>query len=612
MTEDTIPHIFLGRVKKYGDRVALREKDFGIWQEISWNEYCRHVRHFCLGLIELGLKKGDHVSIFGENEPEWLYADLAIQSAGAVAVGVYPTNPTREAAYVIGHSESIFVVCDTQEQVDKVLDARGQLPLIQKIIVTDMKGLRRYTDPMIMSFGAVEEMGRNIEAKDPQKYYRTVKQLTPDDVAIMVYTSGTTGPPKGAMLSHDNVVQFLKAQRQAIPQYDTDEIVSYLPLCHVAERMMSVFFPINSGATVNFAESVDTVTTDMREILPTFFLAVPRIWEKMMAGIIIKMKDASWLKRKIFHTFMPVGQRISDARLAKDKILPGLAIKYGIGYFALFRHLKKELGLLRARLAVSGAAPIAPEVLKFFHSLGVPVLEGWGMTEETGIGTINLSDDVKLGTVGKPIPGVEIKIAADGEILLRCNHIFVGYWKDPEATAKTVVDGWLHTGDVGELDKEGRLIITDRKKEIIITSGGKNIAPSEIENRLKCSPYINEAIVIGDGRKFLTALIQIEYDNVGKWAQERGIAYTTFKSLSQNRQVNELIQQEVNEANKDFAQVETVKKFKLLEKELDHDDDELTATLKLRRKIVNKKFGHLIEEMYGRRKVSEFKPAEAG
>jgi long-chain acyl-CoA synthetase len=599
MRENTIPHIFLSKVKKYGDRVALREKEFGIWQEISWNEYCCHVRHFCLGLMELGLNRGNHVSIFGENEPEWLYADLGIQSAGAVAVGVYPTNPAKEASYVIGHSESIFVICDNQEQVDKVLEARDQLPLLQKIIATDMKGLRRYTDPMIMSFEAVEELGRKVEAKDPDKYYRTVDQVKAGDVTIMVYTSGTTGPPKGAMLSHDNVVQFLKAQNQVIPQYDTDEIVSYLPLCHVAERMMSVFFPINSGATVNFAESVETVTSDMREILPTFFLAVPRIWEKMMASIIIKMKDASWFKRKMYTIFTPVGQEMADAKLNKEAIPFTLKIKCGIGYLVLFRHLKKELGLLRARIAVCGAAPIAPEVLKFFHSIGVPIMEGWGMTEETGIGTINLPDDVKLGTVGKPIPGVEIKIAVDGEILLRCNHIFVGYWKDPVATAKTIVDGWLHTGDVGKLDEEGRLKITDRKKEIIITSGGKNIAPSEIENRLKCSPYINEAIVIGDARKFLSALIQIEYDNVGKWAQERGIAYTTFKSLSQNPKIYELIQQEVKEANKDFAQVETIKKFRLLEKELDHDDDELTATLKLRRKTVNQKFGHIIEEIYG-------------
>jgi len=600
--EDTIPRIFLGKVKKYGDRVALREKEFGVWQEISWNEYCRHVRHFCLGLMELGLSRGDHVSIFGENEPEWLYSDLAVQSAGGVAVGVYPTNPAKEASYVIGHSESIFVVCDNQEQVDKVLEVKAELPRLKKIIVTDMKGLRRYADPMIISFESVGDLGRRVEEDDPDKYYRMVELLRPEDVAIMVYTSGTTGPPKGAMLSHDNVVQFLKAQSQVLPQYDTDEIVSYLPLCHVAERMMSVFFPLNSGATVNFAESVETITMDMREILPTFYLAVPRIWEKMMAGIIIKMKDATWFKRNMYKICFPIGVRMADARLSGETIPFSLKIMYGLGYIGLFRAIKKELGLLRARIAVSGAAPISPEVLKYFHSLGVPVLEGWGMTEETGIGTCNVPEDVKLGTVGKPIPGVEVRIAEDGEILLKCKHIFVGYWKDPEATAKTVQDGWLYTGDVGELDEEGRLKITDRKKEIIITSGGKNIAPSEIENRLKCSPYINEAIVIGDGRKFLSALIQIEYDNVAKWAQERSIAYTTFKSLSRNQQINEMIKQEVHEANKDFAQVETIKKFRLLDKELDHDDDELTATLKLRRKTVHKKFGDIIEEMYGSKK----------
>ena len=598
MREDTLPHIFLGKVKKYGNRVALREKDFGVWQEISWNEYGRHVRHFCLGMMELGLSRGDHISIFGENEPEWLYADLAAQSAGAVAVGVYPTNPSAEAKYVIGHSESIFVVCDDQEQVDKVLEVKEELPLLKKIIVMDMKGLRNYTDPMIISFKDVEEIGRKVDENDPDLYYRTVDQLKPEDVAIMVYTSGTTGPPKGAMLSHDNVVQFLNNAVQVIPQYDTDEIVSYLPLCHVAERIMSVFLPLHSGATVNFAESVDTVTLDMKEIFPTFYLAVPRIWEKMMASVIVKMKDATWIKRKVYQACMPIGEKMSDFRLAHQPIPLLFRMKYGLAYLLLFRHLKKEFGLLRARFALSGAAPIAPEVLKYFHSLGIMVVEGWGMTEETGIGTINQPGDIKLGTVGKPIPGVEIKLAEDGEILLKCNHIFAGYWKDPEATAKTIRDGWLYTGDVGEWDEEGRLKITDRKKEIIITSGGKNIAPSEIENRLKCSPYINEAIVIGDGRKYLTALIQIEYDNVAKWAQERRIPYTTFKSLAQNAKVYEMINQEVNQANKDFAQVETVKKFRLLDKELDHDDDELTATLKLRRKTINEKFGHIIEEMY--------------
>jgi long-chain acyl-CoA synthetase len=318
----------------------------------------------------------------------------------------------------------------------------------------------------------------------------------------------------------------------------------------------------------------------------------------MMAAIITKMKDASRLKKLAFGISMGIGQRMAEAKLSGSQISVLLRMEYALAHLVMFRHLKKELGLLRARLAMSAAAPISPQVLKFLRGLGVEVIEGWGLTEETGLATCNLLGDVKLGTVGKPLPGVEVRIADDGEILLRCSHIFAGYWKDSEATARTIRDGWLYTGDVGELDSDGRLTITDRKKEIIITSGGKNIAPSEIENRLKCSPFINEAIVVGDGRNYLAALVQIDYDNVAKWAQEQGIAYTTFKSLAQTAEVYTLIKQEVNEANKDFAQVETIKKFRLLDKELDHDDNELTATMKVRRKTVHQKFGDIIEEMY--------------
>ncbi len=598
MREDTLPHKFLVQVNKLGSRVALREKKLGVWQEITWDDYCRHVRHLCLGLLELGLEKGAHVSILADNEPKWLIADIAIQSAGAVAVGVYPTNPSREARYVVGHSESTFVVCGDQEQLDKILEVKEELPLLKRIVVMDMKGLRNYRDSLIMSFEAVEKIGRKIDEKDPEKFYRTMDLLKPEDVSIMVYTSGTTGPPKGAMIRHEHILRMSSAICKVIPQDENDEIVSYLPLCHVAERMLSVGVPLYTGATVNFAESVDTVTSAMREILPTFFFAVPRIWEKMMAGILTKMKDASRLKQLIFRICMVIGDRMADARLSGGKPPTSLRIQYALANLLSFRHLKKEMGLLRARLAMSAAAPIAPKVLKFHRALGVEVIEGWGLTEETGLATCNVAGDVKLGSVGKPVPGVNIKIADDGEILVQCSHIFAGYWKDPEATAKTIRDGWLYTGDVGELDEQGRLTITDRKKEIIITSGGKNIAPSEIENRLKCSLFINEAIVVGDGRKYLSALIQIDYDNVAKWAQERGIAYTTFRSLAQNPEVYNLIKQEVNEANKDFAQVETVKKFRLLDKELDHDDNELTATMKIRRKTIHKKFGEVIEEMY--------------
>ncbi len=598
MREDTIPHLLWRNVERYGQRVALRQKDFGVWQEISWEEYGLHVRHFCLGLISLGLKRGEHVSIFGENNPEWLYADLATQSAGAVAVGVYPTNPPKEAKYVIGHSQSVFVVCDDQEQVDKVLEVKADLPAVRKIIVIDMKGMRRYRDPLILSFEEVERLGRELDQKDPELYGRLLTDLRPEDVALMVYTSGTTGPPKGAMISHSNVLNMLQALTQVLPEYEDDETVSYLPLCHVAERMMSVFVPLYVGSTVNFAESLETVQPAMREIQPTIFLGVPRIWEKMLSGVIIRMKDASWLKRKIFESFFQIGQRVTLLRLGKKPVPLGLRLLQGLGDLFLYRALKLELGLLRARVILSGAAPISPEVLRYFHSVGIPVLEGYGMTEQTGVACVNWPDDVRLGTVGKPLPGVEIQLAEDGEILIRCPHNFVGYYRDPEATARILEGGWLHTGDVGGWDSAGSLKITDRKKEIIITSGGKNIAPSEIENRLKVSPYVTQAIVIGDRRKYLTALIQIDYENVGKWAQERNIPYTTFKSLAQNAQVYDLIRREVEEANKDFSSVETVKKFTLLDKELDHDDDELTATLKVRRKAIHERFGHLIEAMY--------------
>jgi len=580
--------------------VALRQKDFGVWQEISWKEYGEHVRHFCLGLLSLGLQRGEHVSIFGENNPEWLYADLATQSAGAVSVGVYPTNPPKEAKYVIGHSQSVFVICDDQEQVDKVLEVIAELPAVRKMIVIDMKGLRRYKGPLILSFAEVEKMGRELDQREPELYGRLLIDLRPEDVALMVYTSGTTGPPKGAMISHANVMNMLKAMTEVLPQYDTDETVSYLPLCHVAERMMSVFIPLYVGSTVNFAESLETVQIAMREILPTIFLGVPRIWEKMLSGVIIRMKDASWLKRKFFEGFFYVGEKVTRLQLDRKRVPLSLRLLHGLGTLWLYRPLKLELGLLRARVVLSGAAPISPEVLRFFHSIGVSVLEGYGMTEQTGVACVNRPDDVRLGTVGKPLPGVEIQLAEDGEILIQCPHNFVGYYRDPEATERILAGGWLHTGDVGEWDPEKSLKITDRKKEIIITSGGKNIAPSEIENRLKVSPYIAQAIVIGDRRKYLSALIQIDYENAGKWAQEHNIPYTTFKSLAQNPEVYELIRREVEEANRDFATVETVKKFTLLDKELDHDDDELTATLKVRRKAINERFGHLIEAMYGK------------
>ena len=589
---------FLDRVAERGDRVALREKDFGIWQRVTWNQYLEHVRRFALGLKALGFARGDHLAILSENRREWLYADIATICLGGVTVGVYPTSPYAEVRYVIKHSESRFVVCEDQEQTDKILEVIDDLPQVAKIIVMDMKGLRRYPRERIMSFKEVEDRGRELLALKPGLFQQELAQGRPEDVAIIVYTSGTTGPPKGAMISHANVEAMTAATVEAIGASENDTVVSYLPLCHVAERIFSLFLPLYLGSTVNFAENVNTIQSDLREIGPTVFLGVPRIWEKLQSAILIKIKDASAVKRWLFKRCLAIGHQASERRLNQKPLGAGLALAWWVAYGLMLRSLQNYVGLRRVRFCFSAAATISPDVLRFFHDLGVRVKEGYGMTESTGLSFIHMGEDIRLGTVGKPIPGIAFKLADDGELLKRGKSIFAGYYKNPEATANTVIDGWLHTGDVAEMTPEGHLRIVDRKKDLIITSGGKNISPSEIENALKVSPYINEAIVVGEGRNFLAALIQIDFENVGKWATDNRLPYTNFKNLAQHPQVAALIKEAVDQVNASFARAENIRKFKLLDKALDHDDNELTATMKVRRVNINKKFAAEIEEIY--------------
>lgn len=595
---NTLPKLFLDNVRRFQDRVALREKDLGIWKRISWLDYCDHVKSFCLGLLALGLQKGDKVSILGDNCPEWLYADLAIQSASAITVGIYPTDTEPQVKYIIEDSDSRYVVVRDQEQADKVLEVKAGLPHLERIIVIDMKGLRRYRDSMIMSFAQVEEVGRKVATENPALFDRLVEETRPEDTAIIVYTSGTTGPPKGAMLTHRNILTMTDAMFSAEPFYDHDSLVSSLPLCHVGERMFSFFFAMKSGHAVNFAESVDTLQEDLKEISPTAFLNVPRIWEKMHSHIIIKMQDAFPLKRWIFNFSTPVGERVARFRWEGKRVPFLWKLLYGMAYLAMFRPLRNKLGLLQGRLFVSGAAPLSPDIMRFFHSIGIWIKESYGQTEMSGMISIHRGNAITPGTVGQVLPGIQCKIAHDGEILLSGESVFSGYYRNPEATNSTIRDGWLYTGDVGEFDAEGQLRIKDRKKDIIITSGGKNITPSEIENKLKFSPYIKEAIIIGDRRKYLAALIQIELENISNWAQSNRIPFTTYKSLAHNERVYELIREEVEKVNQGLARVETIKRFKILDKELDHDDDELTATMKVRRSIIERKFNDLIEGMY--------------
>ncbi|NOY46446.1 MAG: long-chain fatty acid--CoA ligase [Deltaproteobacteria bacterium] len=600
VTADTLVGLLRERAGAHPDRVALREKEFGIWQRVTWADYLGHVRRTALGLRRLGLEPGDNVAILSENRREWLYAELGAIAAGGRAVGVYPTSPAPEVRYVVDHSLAPVVVCEDQEQTDKILEESDRLPRVRHIVVMDPKGLRNYTDPRILTFDDLERLGAEEEARDPGRFEALASAVQPDDVAIIIYTSGTTGHPKGAMITHRNILAMTRAMVEACEIVASDSVVSYLPLCHVAEQIFSVFLSVYLGVTVNFAESIRTIQADLREIAPTVFLGVPRIWEKLQSSIVIGVRDAPRWRQRLFRACLAQGYRLADKRLAREPWSALDRLTWWACYGLMFRALQNYVGLRKARFCFSAASAISPEVLRFFHAIGIRVKEGYGMTESSGLSFIHMGDDIRLGTVGRVVPGLEFRIAPDGELLKRGEQIFAGYFRDPEATRQTVdEDGWLHTGDIAELDEHGHLRIVDRKKAILITAGGKNIAPSEIENALKVSPYIKEAVVLGEGERFIAALIQIDYDTVGKWATERKVPYTNFKSLARRPEVRELIAAEVDRANQGLARVKQVREFRLLEKELDHDDDEVTATMKVRRRTIYEKYADLIQEIYG-------------
>jgi long-chain acyl-CoA synthetase len=594
---NTIPRLLWHRVKEWGDRTAMREKDFGIWKSISWKTYGEKAKCMGLGLVELGLERGDRVAIISEDNPEWLFTDMGTMAVGGVTVGIYPTDSAHQVEYVVGHSESKFVVVEDEEQLDKILEVRENLPKLKKIFILDLEGLRGFSDPMAMSFDELLALGKTVDEREPDLFEKRLKEPEPDDTAFLIYTSGTTGPPKGAMITHRNVLEGMDSLWQVNPAYLRDEILTFLPLCHVAERGVSAMGALQGGWTCNFAESMETVPQDIREVSPTVFFAVPRIWEKFYSGMILALKDSTRLEKLAFKWAIGIGRKISDHKLAGTQPPVYLKALFRLGDWTVLRNLKRAVGLDRVRYCLSGAAPISPDLLKFYHSMGIDMREVYGQTESTGGVTVHYDGDTKFGTVGRAVPNTEIKIGEGGEILIKGPSVFKGYFKDPEKTAETVKDGWLHTGDVGRIDEDGHVIISDRMKDIIITSGGKNITPSEIENQLKFSPYINDAVVIGDGRKYLTALIMIDDENVMEYAQENRIPFTTYASLTKSEEIVKLIQKEVDEVNKKFARVETVKKFRLIDIQLTTDDDEITPTMKLKRKYVNEKFKDLIESM---------------
>ncbi|MQA09061.1 MAG: AMP-binding protein [Pseudonocardiaceae bacterium] len=607
MSTTTVATRVRDRARSRPRGIAMREKDFGVWQEVTWAEYWENIQLVGHGLLALGLDVGDRVAIHSENRREWLYADLATAAIRATTMGLYPTNPAAEVAYLLAHSGSKILIAEDQEQVDKVLEVIEQLPDLERIIYLEPRGIRRrYEDPKLLYWDDFLAIGARHREEFPGAVEGRMAKARPDDVMTLIYTSGTTGPPKGAMLSVDNVEFAIEALVSgggftSPPPHDRDLLLSYLPLCHVAERIFSTWFNAAVGVQVNFAESVDTVVVNLAEVQPTILFGVPRIWEKILAGVNIRTASASPLKRISARLWLRVADWIGS-RLVRSggRHTVGTRLGYAVGWVFLYRSLRDRIGVRKVRYAASGAAPIAPEVLKFFMGIGVPMHEVYGMTENSAVATANRPGRVKLGTVGEPHPGAELRIDPEtGEILTRHRGVFVGYWRDEAATriAKEP-DGWLHTGDVGEWVDGTHVKVTDRMKDIIITTGGKNISPSEIENALKTSPYIKEAVVVGERRKFLGALISIELDTVGDWAQRRKIPYTTYRDLAERPEVRDLVREVVQRVNDRFATIEQIKDFRMLPKELDHEDGELTATQKVKRAALADRFGDLVESIY--------------
>ena len=595
---DTVPKIFWNAVNKRKNKTAMREKDLGIWQSISWREYGDKAKYVGLALNSLGLNKNDVVSIASEGIPEWLFTDLGVICVGGISSGVYTTDSSSQVEYLVNDSKTNFYFAENEEQLDKILEVRENCPSLKKIIIYDLEGLHDFSDPQVISFSELIKLGESIDKNNPDLFESLMAKVSPEDIAILVYTSGTTGPSKGAMISNKNIVYQINTGINIFKPQENDEQLSFLPLCHILERTVSVMYPLQTAAVINFAESIDTVPENIREVSPTGFIAVPRIWEKFYSSITITMKDATFIGKAFYKFAISVGSKRKDYILNGEPVPFTTQLLFGFCDQFVLKNIKKLLGLNNCRYALSGAAPISPELIDWYLSIGLDMREGWGMTETAGIGTAFYSREIKKGCVGRAIDGSEVQIAKDGEILFRGPGVFCGYLNKPEQTNETIIAGWLHTGDVGHLDNSGNLKITDRKKDIIITAGGKNISPSEIENELKFSAFISDAVVIGDKRKFLSCLIMIDEENVMKFAQDHDVPFSNFESLCKSKEIIDLIQLEVNQVNKKFANVEQVKKFTLIDVQLTAEDDELTPTMKLKRKFINQKYTNIIEAMY--------------
>ncbi len=595
---DTIATMFQNAVQQRGERIALRQKDFGIWKSVSWRELGQISQEIGMGLVAVGFTPGECISILSNTVKEWMFTDLGVLGAAGVVNGIYPTDAASQCEYLINDSNSVYAFVEDEEQLDKILAIRERAPQLRKIIVFDMEGLVRFSDPQVMSLESLRELGRGYIKQHPDEWARRSNIGRPEDLAILVYTSGTTGKPKGAMISHRNLVHVVRGYNEVLPQDECDERICFLPLCHIAERVGGEYSSLYTGSILNFVENPDTIPENVREIAPTMFLAVPRVWEKFYSGVTIAISESTKAQQLAYKWAIGIGHQIADLFVAGKPIPLLLKFKFHIGRRIALDNVRKMIGIHRCRFLATGAAPISPDLIRWYLALGVPMLEVWGQTESSGAASAMRRERIVPGSIGPACSYNEMKISPEGEILVRGDNVFMGYLNQPEKTAETIKAGWLHTGDVGSVDAEGFFKITDRMKDIIITAGGKNITPSELENQLKFSPYMTDAVVIGDKRAYLTALIMIDQDNVEKFAQDNDVPFSNYASLTRAREVLALIEGEVERVNKQFARVEQIKQFRLIDRQLTAEDEELTPTMKLKRKFVHQKYAELIESMY--------------
>ena len=598
MALSTLPQFLVRNAREHPGAPALREKDRGIWREWTWTDYLAHVRAIALGLQRLGFRRGDKLALLSDNRPQVYAAMVAAQAAGGVPVPVYQDSIASEIQYVIDHAEARFVYAEDQEQVDKILELKASLPKVERVIYEDPKGMRHYTDPVLLSLTDLEESGRALDTEGPGLFDEMLAAGRPEDMALICYTSGTTGTPKGAMISHANWCHAVQGILELERYERTDEVLAYLPPAWIGDSFWSLAGALIVGMTVNCPERPETVLENLREIGPQVLVAPPRIWENLVSLVQVKMEDASWSKRRLYRWLMPIGEEVARREMERQLVPAGLRLLRALGELLVFAPLRDHLGFRRTRYAYSGGAPLGPEIFLFFRAIGINLKQVYGQTEITGVSCVQHDGDVRLGTVGKPFPNTEVKLTETGEVISRSAGVFMGYYKNPEATAATIKDGWLYSGDAAMLDQDGHLIVIDRAKDVTALTDGTKFAPQYIENKLKFSAYIKEAVAIGQDRPWVAAMVNIDMENVGKWAERRRIAYTTFTDLAQKPEVYELIGREVERVNRDLPEATRIHRYVLLHKELDADDGEVTRTRKVRRGFVAKRYEHIIEALF--------------